>query len=240
MQIEKIKQKTVVEQVMEKIKHLIADGQFKVGDKIPTEHELAEMFGIGRSSIREAIKIFNYLGILESQTSKGTYVCDRTTISAEAFTWAVLLGKDEIYDLMEVRGALEQWSLVSLTEKFKANPNEIESVLNTLKDEVEKMKNAVRTGQKNKLIEADYNFHRAIIVGYANSIFIASYEILKSFMYEEIERAHRSRSDHTDTVQDHEKIIKGIESGNIIQSLQIYRTHIETTKEQVRATLNRM
>ena len=80
----KIRQKTVVEQVMEQIKELIASGKYKPGDKLPTEHELAEKFGIGRSSIREAIKIFNYLGVLKSKAAKGTFLSDRGNISAEA------------------------------------------------------------------------------------------------------------------------------------------------------------
>lgn len=52
---EQIQQKTVVAQAMEKIRELITSGFYKPGDKIPTEQELAEHFGIGRSSIREAI-----------------------------------------------------------------------------------------------------------------------------------------------------------------------------------------
>ena len=62
----KIKQKTIVEQVMEEIKNLIASGQYKVDDKIPSEAELCEMFGVSRPTIREAIKVFNYLGVLEA------------------------------------------------------------------------------------------------------------------------------------------------------------------------------
>jgi DNA-binding transcriptional regulator YhcF (GntR family) len=72
--LEKIRKKTVVAQVMDKIRELIASRQFKTGDRIPTEGELARMLGIGRSSIRKAIKVFNYLGVLDSQTAKGTFV----------------------------------------------------------------------------------------------------------------------------------------------------------------------
>ncbi|MDR2740720.1 MAG: GntR family transcriptional regulator [Treponema sp.] len=68
---EQIRQKTVVAQVMAQIKLLLTSGQYKPGDKIPTEQELSERFGIGRSSIREAIKIFQHLGVLESQVPKG-------------------------------------------------------------------------------------------------------------------------------------------------------------------------
>ena len=52
------------------------------------------MFGVGRSSIREAIKIFNYLGIMESKAALGTFISERSNISREALTWALLLGKE--------------------------------------------------------------------------------------------------------------------------------------------------
>jgi GntR family transcriptional repressor for pyruvate dehydrogenase complex len=97
---------------MDKIRELIASGRFKTGDRIPTEGELAEMLGIGRSSIREAIKVFNYLGVLDSQTAKGTFVCERSRISAEALTWSILLGQDDYYDLIDTRGADERLKIL--------------------------------------------------------------------------------------------------------------------------------
>mgnify|MGYP001412241314 CR=1 FL=1 len=50
----KIKQKTIVQQVMEQIKDFVASGALKPGDRLPTEIELAKSFGVSRSSIREA------------------------------------------------------------------------------------------------------------------------------------------------------------------------------------------
>ena len=95
--ISKVKQKTVVEQVMDQIKNLIASGQLKPHDRIPTETELAQMFGVGRSTVREAIKIFQYLGILEVSPRTGTVVGDYTNVSTEALTWSILLRKNDLY-----------------------------------------------------------------------------------------------------------------------------------------------
>ena len=92
---------------MAEIRRLIASGAYAPGDKIPTEKELAESFGIGRSSIREAIKIFNYLGVLESRAALGTFVRDRSNISSEALSWSLLLGSDELYEMIDLRGGME-------------------------------------------------------------------------------------------------------------------------------------
>ena len=117
MSIEKIKKTTIVEQVMEQLKALIASGAYKSGDKIPTELELAESFGVGRSTIREAIKIFNYMGVLKSQAAKGTYVEERSNISSESLTWSLLLGEDELNEMIDLRGSIEIWAMLKLSEK---------------------------------------------------------------------------------------------------------------------------
>ncbi|MCK4515895.1 MAG: FadR family transcriptional regulator, partial [Spirochaetaceae bacterium] len=52
-----ISQQTVVAQVMSRVKDLIASGQYQPGQQLPTEQELAQQFGVGRSSIREAMKV---------------------------------------------------------------------------------------------------------------------------------------------------------------------------------------
>ena len=72
----KIKNKSVVQTVVDSITKAIIAGDLKPGDKIPTEMELAESFGVGRNSIREAIKILVYYGVLEIRRAEGTFVCD--------------------------------------------------------------------------------------------------------------------------------------------------------------------
>ena len=72
----KIKNKSVVQTVVDSITKAIINGELRPGDKIPTEMELADSFGVGRNSIREAIKILVYYGILEIRRAEGTFVCN--------------------------------------------------------------------------------------------------------------------------------------------------------------------
>ena len=62
-----LKKESVVQSVINRLTEGMRTGELKPGDKIPTEPELAESFGVARSSIREAIKILTYLGVLESR-----------------------------------------------------------------------------------------------------------------------------------------------------------------------------
>ena len=74
--LKKINNKSMVQQVIDRLTQAILDKQLRPGDKIPTETELAESLGIGRSTVREAIKILVYIGVLEIKRAEGTYVCE--------------------------------------------------------------------------------------------------------------------------------------------------------------------
>ncbi len=230
----KIRQKTVVEQVMEQIKGLIASGKYKPGDKLPTEHELAEKFGIGRSSIREAIKIFNYLGVLKSKAAKGTFLSDRANISAEALSWSILLGKDEQQELIETRGAIELWSIITLTGLFQNNPVKCTPILDELQVQVDLMKQGIADGELEKLVEADYAFHNIIVKSTENSLFYSIYKTLKSFMYEEIIQSQNDYTDPGMIVSEHQSIINTIRSGDINQSVKTFSSHIENIENRLK------
>jgi GntR family transcriptional regulator, transcriptional repressor for pyruvate dehydrogenase complex len=230
----KIRQKTVVEQVMEQIKELIASGKYKPGDKLPTEHELAEKFGIGRSSIREAIKIFNYLGVLKSKAAKGTFLSDRGNISAEALSWSILLGKDEQQELIETRGAIELWSIITLTTLHQKNPEKCDPILEELQVQVERMKQGIANDELDKLVEADYSFHNIIVKSTENSLFYSIYKTLKAFMYEEIIQSQNDYTDPGMIVSEHQSIINTIKSGEINQSVETFSSHIVNIENRLR------
>ena len=60
--------------VMNQIIDLISQGKLKIGDKLPSEQEMTELFGISRISLREAMKLLEAKGYIESRDRKGKYV----------------------------------------------------------------------------------------------------------------------------------------------------------------------
>lgn len=69
-----LKSKLLAEQVEEQIYHYILDTPLNPGSKLPNEFELGEKFGVGRSTIREAVKLLSSKGIVEVRRGSGTYV----------------------------------------------------------------------------------------------------------------------------------------------------------------------
>lgn len=223
--MEKIQQKTVVTQVMDRIKELIASGKYQVDDRIPTESELADMFGVGRSSVREAIKIFQHLGVLEARVPKGTFVCDRSKISQEAITWSILLGQDSLTEIIELRHIIEKAGVAALVSELADRSPKGSELIERLRSVLSKMKTGADTASVGELIQADYDFHAAIIEASGNALYTSIYRTLHSFMQEEIRRTYLAINDMSEIVDDHQGIIDSIVSGELARALTRHDEH---------------
>ena len=71
-----IRQTLLAEQAEEQIYEYITQQELKKGDRLPNEFQLADRFGVGRSTIREAVKLLVSRGVLETRRGSGTYVRD--------------------------------------------------------------------------------------------------------------------------------------------------------------------
>src|SRR5690348_8800194 len=94
--------------VIEKLLSLILSGEWKAGDRIPPERELSQELGVGRASLREALKALELIGMIESRVGDGTFVCERFMFLSRPLLWAIVGDKmTEIDELVESRTVLE-------------------------------------------------------------------------------------------------------------------------------------
>lgn len=70
-----IASKKVYEQVIEQIQYKILNGELKKGDKLLSERELSEQMNVSRTSIREAIRVLETMGVIESRQGEGNFIC---------------------------------------------------------------------------------------------------------------------------------------------------------------------
>ena len=134
--------------------------ELRPGDKIPTEAEMAENMGVGRNSIREAIKILVYLGVLEIRRAEGTFVCEGFSESMiDPMIYGIILDKEDSYEnLMELREMIE----VGVLQLAMAKVQEEER--KSLKEKLGHMKTAIEAGSEKveNAFWADNEFHDAI------------------------------------------------------------------------------
>lgn len=80
--------KTLGQQIEDQLMKYILDNQIAIGEKIPNEFELADIFGVGRSTVREAVKSLVSRGILEVRRGDGTYVISTVYIENDVLGFA--------------------------------------------------------------------------------------------------------------------------------------------------------
>jgi len=106
--IQPVRRATYLLEIVNAIADLLMKGVWRPGDMIPSEKELAARFGVGRSTIREAVKSLVVLGVLEARAGEGSFVREPDShILTGAFRWGLLLSQRNIKDLVEVRRLIE-------------------------------------------------------------------------------------------------------------------------------------
>ncbi|WP_409289747.1 FadR/GntR family transcriptional regulator [Peribacillus sp. SCS-37] len=105
-------------EVVEKLRQMIKEDQLRPGDKIPSERELSERLQVGRSSVREALRSLELLGLIETRRGEGTYIKVFQEHRLVELLGAFLLADEETKkNLIETRVFLEQSILHALLHK---------------------------------------------------------------------------------------------------------------------------
>lgn len=119
MELKRVKNPSVVQQVIDSLTEAMIQKELRPGDKIPTENDLSESLGVARNSVREAIKILVFLGVLEIRRPEGTFVCNGFSESMiNPMIYGIILNQGDSYDsLMELREMTEAGVLRLAMEK---------------------------------------------------------------------------------------------------------------------------
>ena len=161
------------ETVVNYIKEEIRSDRLRLGNKLPTERDLAVSLNLSRNSIREALRTLSSLGIIESRQGSGNYLKGNIeSFFSQAFEMICLINKTKPSEIVQMRKAQELEAFATLIEI--AHTDEI-SVLEELAEEVN-IKNAAERAA------ADLLFHQKLIEFAGNSIMTATASAL-SFVF---------------------------------------------------------
>lgn len=154
MAIEKLTSHNKSEYVYDQIVKAIQSGQYKVGDRLPAEIELAEMAGVSRASVREALSALRLAGVIETKKGNGTYIkADTFAFAAEKARFDTNMNTFEILEARRVvEPAVARLALEVLDER------RLEKIQNAFLE----MEQIVRKKAFERYHEANKNFHTAI------------------------------------------------------------------------------
>jgi len=200
-----VKKKSLADEVASRLQERISLGKYKVNEKLPIEPELMKSFGVGRSTIREAIKILANSGLLRVQQGIGTFV-ELPTESKEPMDQR--LKRANVQDLDEVRQLLE----MKIAEK--AAHNRTDSDIIAIRQHLANRKKAAAEGLINECIEADVQFHIAIAEASKNEILADLYKSTSIHLKNWFLHLYPDTGVFEETYILHEQLLKSIIAGD--------------------------
>ncbi|MFP7484918.1 FadR/GntR family transcriptional regulator [Priestia filamentosa] len=224
MEYKKIKPRKIYEQVAEELLLNIKNGDLKPGDKLDSVWQLAENFQVGRSAIREALSALRAMGLIEMRQGEGTFVreFDPSMISLP-ITTAVLMKKEDIENLLEVRKVLEVGASGAAASK------RTEEDLTNMKNILEKMLNSV--GDEELGEKADFQFHLAVAKASQNPLLVGLMNNVGEMMLQSMRETRRvwlySKETTSQRLYDeHMQIYKAIEAMDVRRAQDLMISHL--------------
>lgn len=220
-----VRRNKVYEDVARQIERLILK-KLRPGDKLPSERELAELLSVSRSSIRDAIRSLELMGMVEPRQGAGTIVCEISSSSVTNPLANALKRKEEhISELLDFRKILEP-PLASRAATH-ASPDEISEMDDILKRQEAKL----RSGET--AIAEDSEFHYAIAMASGNSVVLKVLDILMDLLRETRERTLQVEGRPQKSLAGHRLILSAIKRHDQEGAKAAMRRHIEDVEEMV-------
>ncbi|MGI6031284.1 MAG: FadR/GntR family transcriptional regulator [Eubacteriales bacterium] len=178
MPIKSIKKASVSDQIFDQMLSMISAGEWKCGEKILSENELAAMFQVSRNSVRAALQKLSALGLLESRQGEGTFVSNESAsnIYFNSLLPSLMWGNFELQEILEFRKIIEIETVKLAAQR--ATPEEIQE-LQELEDRMRREVQENQPYDKKKFARDDMYFHETIARCARNSVLNRVYSIVK-------------------------------------------------------------
>jgi GntR family transcriptional repressor for pyruvate dehydrogenase complex len=207
MRFKPIKPKKVSSQIADQIRESILAGDFTPGEKLPPERELAEMFGVSRPSVREALNILAAAGLVMSYQGGGTVVLSLVdTQKGNALSDLINTQQDRALEVIEVRKCMESWTAYYAAQR-------------ALPEDLRRMEEIVAGMEKNlsgqlPSEDLDANLHIVIARATHNIVWLhlmqSIFDAMKEFQRGVWRAVYLTREDHDLLYQHHAALVAAI------------------------------
>jgi GntR family transcriptional repressor for pyruvate dehydrogenase complex len=227
----RIERKRLTDQIIDQLIAMVTDGKLKPGDKLPSETALMEQFGVGRSSLREAIGALSLIGMLTVRPGHGTHVAPSAGDSfSKPLRWGMFVGwREKLHEFIEARINLEQ-TLVGLAAE-RVTEKDIEEIRRGL--------NLLKSPKltKRRAIQADLVFHMAIANASHNSVLSRFLEELRQPVKNWMEQKASLFGGYDSVFEQHEAVFNAILARDPARAQKAMRKHLEAVGERLTAAL---
>ncbi|MFD1885708.1 FadR/GntR family transcriptional regulator [Paenibacillus wenxiniae] len=200
-----VQRRKLVDEVLDQLMALIQSGQYEPGAKLPAEPELMRLLAVGRSTVREAVKILMHAGFLEVRQGDGTYI-KKSSAGLEAVKATLI--PPNLEQVLEVRRMLECEAVgLAAIRRTEADLHRMRSLLDQRNEYLD-------TGRYAEYVASDIAFHIAIVESCHNDVFTAMYSVIAEGLRELLSQLILDTQSYEDNTVYHEAIYTAIEAQN--------------------------
>jgi len=229
IEIAPIKSTRIYEEIVRQVKQMIAEGRLKSGDRLPPERDLAEKFVVSRTSVREALRVLESLGLIEIRAGEGTFVRGVSVESLiEPLALVMAAQREAIGELFEARRVLEP--AIAALAAGRATPEEIHEMERILEDQAKEIA-AGKTG-----LAQDAAFHAAIGTAAHNRAITRIAHAIMDLLTQSREESLNTPGRPTRSHQDHRRILQAIARRNATAARQAMLDHLVAVEGLVLGT----
>jgi len=225
--IPQIERKKVSSQLIEQLKELIKKGTFPPKSKLPSEKDLAKMFGVSRSPIREALSVLEASGLVESRQGEGTFVKEIHLANMLDSVTFDMIEIEQVYNLLEMRTVLE--TEAAAFAALRATEDDLVKIKSALDEIAENMVDDYSIGS-----EADFQFHHEIVSASHNPFILQSIENLKDLykrsLNYSLKRNVGLREKREQIYQEHLKIYESIYNKDAAAAAYHMKRHLNNAR----------
>jgi GntR family transcriptional repressor for pyruvate dehydrogenase complex len=213
---------TLAASAFEQLISNVVHGKWKAGERLPAERELCQQLGIARTTLREALKAMELVGMLESRVGEGTFVCPRSEFLSRPLLWA-FTGTDhaELADLLEARVFMER-DLAGLAAE-RGTAEEFAHIENTI------LAMAENIAAGKSVTDADMAFHQAVAHAAHNEVLANASQLIRSVMKYWIHLKLAMTDVPEMAMERHKLIFAAIRSRDVEQARRLMQDHLNET-----------
>lgn len=225
---QKVRRRKLYEEAAEKIEEWIRTGQFKVGDRLPSERELSNILGIGRTSVREALFTLSRKGVLEVRSGGRAVVTepDAAVILAE-FSGVVAKLLQDKEGQRQFQDAREFWETAIVRRAARMATEDDIADLKRYLDENERM-----ISDASAFAKSDVAFHDRVAAICRNPLFNALNSTLAEWLTEQRVTALRQKGAAKGAFESHLKIYEAIKARDPAAAEQAMQEHLSKVSQQ--------
>ncbi|MGL9726980.1 hypothetical protein IGI44_000312 [Enterococcus sp. DIV0756] len=200
-------------ETIRQLEKYIEQNELSIGDKLPVEKDLAETFGVGRSTLREAVKILVYSNVLEVKQGSGTFVKNGS------------IGEFSTADLLRARSMIERQAIVL------AARNQTDEALLCLKESLFQRNQLLEVGKFSEYIEADLSFHQQLVAMSDNPFLIKWYNELLPSLKRHLSQQVLRMEEYQDNTSIHNQLYRALLEGQVEEAQALVQKNIYTDEE---------